>query len=60
MDFDPIERYDEMNSDEILRTQERKLREFIRYQLYPFSPFYYQLFNDNGIKPEGPGLSSSV
>ncbi len=49
MDFDPIERYDEMNSDEILRTQERKLRDYLRYQLYPFSPFYRKLFDDKGV-----------
>ncbi len=40
-----------MSSQEVSRTQERKLREFIRYQLYPFSPFYRKLFDDSSIDP---------
>ncbi|MGA1848453.1 MAG: hypothetical protein ACMUHB_03845, partial [Thermoplasmatota archaeon] len=51
MDFDRIERYRMMSSDEVLRTQEKKLRDFVRYQLYPFSPFYRKVFDDNGIDP---------
>ncbi|MGA1872062.1 MAG: phenylacetate--CoA ligase family protein [Thermoplasmatota archaeon] len=51
MDFDPIERYTEMNGNEILRVQERKLRDYIRYQLYPFSPYYRRLFDERGIDP---------
>lgn len=52
MDFDPIERYYDMSSEEVARIQEKKLREFIRYQLYPFSPYYHNLFQNNGIDPE--------
>jgi len=51
LDFDPIERYSEMNGSEILRNQERKLRDYIRYQLYPFSKFYHKFFDENGIDP---------
>ncbi|MGA1819966.1 MAG: phenylacetate--CoA ligase family protein [Thermoplasmatota archaeon] len=51
LDFDPIERYSEMNGSEILRNQERKLRDYIRYQLYPFSSFYRKLFDQHGIDP---------
>lgn len=51
MDFDPIERYKEMSGSEILRVQERKLRDYIRYQLYPFSPYYHGLFDEKGIDP---------
>ncbi len=51
MDFDPVERYYDLSSEEIARIQEKKLREFIRYQLYPFSPHYRKLFDDNNIDP---------
>ncbi|MBN1389571.1 MAG: AMP-binding protein [Candidatus Thermoplasmatota archaeon] len=51
MDFDPIERYREMTGSEIQRVQERKLRDYIRYQLYPFSPYYNRLFDEKGIDP---------
>lgn len=51
MDFDRIERYRMMSSDEVQRTQEKKLRDFVRYQLYPFSPHYGKLFDENGIDP---------
>ncbi|MEA3559731.1 MAG: AMP-binding protein [Candidatus Thermoplasmatota archaeon] len=51
LDFDPLERYYNMSSEEITRTQERKLREFLKIQLYPFSPYYRKLFDDNGIDP---------
>ncbi|MGA1794102.1 MAG: phenylacetate--CoA ligase family protein, partial [Thermoplasmatota archaeon] len=51
LDFDPIERYYEMNGSEILRNQERKLRDYIRYQLYPFSSHYRKLFDQHGIDP---------
>ncbi len=51
MDFDPIERYYDMSSEAVARVQEKKLRDFIRYQLYPFSPYYRKLFDDNKIDP---------
>ena len=51
MDFDPIERYYDMSSEAVSRVQEKKLRDFIRYQLYPFSPYYRKLFDDNKIDP---------
>ncbi|OYT43790.1 hypothetical protein B6U90_06565 [Thermoplasmatales archaeon ex4484_6] len=51
MDFDPVERYLEMSSEEIYGLQNRKLRDFIRFQLYPFSPHYRKLFDSNGIDP---------
>lgn len=40
-----------MSSEEITRIQEKKLRDFIRYQLYPFSPFYRKHFDHNDIDP---------
>ena len=52
MEFDPIERYYDMSSEEIARIQEKKLREFMRFQLYPFSPYYHDLFQKHGIDPE--------
>lgn len=51
MDFDPVERYYDLSSEEVARIQEKKLREFIKYQLYPFSPYYKKFFDDNGIDP---------
>ena len=52
MDFDPVERYYHMSAQEIRRIQEEKLRDFMRYQVYPFSPYYRKLFDDNGIDPD--------
>ncbi len=51
MDFDPVERYYDLSSEEIARIQEKKLREMVRYQLYPFSPYYKRLFDEKGIDP---------
>jgi len=51
MDFDPVERYYDMSSEEITKVQEKKMREFIRNQLYPFSPHYQKMFDDNNIDP---------
>ena len=36
---------------DIRRMQEKKLRNYIRHQLYPFSPFYRKLFDERGIDP---------
>ena len=33
------------------RLQEKKLRRFVRYQLYPFSPHYRRVFDEAGIDP---------
>jgi phenylacetate-coenzyme A ligase PaaK-like adenylate-forming protein len=41
-----------MSSEEITKVQEKKMREFIRFQLYPFSPYYQKLFDENGIDPK--------
>lgn len=35
-----------------LSAQNRRLNRFINEQLYPFSPYYRQLFNKNRIKPD--------
>ena len=37
---------------ELKLLQEEKLRRFITGQLYPFSPHYRRLFDENGIKPD--------
>ncbi|MDO8525905.1 MAG: AMP-binding protein [Candidatus Omnitrophota bacterium] len=37
---------------ELKRLQNEKLRYFIRYCLYPFSPYYRRLFDKNKIKPD--------
>ncbi len=37
---------------ELRQIQNRKLRNFISYQLYPFSPYYRRLFDRHKIKPE--------
>jgi len=51
MRIDTISRYHDMTGDEILRNQEKKLKEHLRYRIYPFSPYYRKLFDDNGIDP---------
>ncbi|MCD6383791.1 MAG: AMP-binding protein, partial [Thermoplasmata archaeon] len=40
-----------MSPKEIRRMQEKKLRNFIRYQLYPYSPYYRRLFDEKKIDP---------
>lgn len=40
-----------LSAKEIRKLQNAKLRHFIQHQVYPFSPFYRDLFNQNGIKP---------
>ena len=35
--------------DELRFLQNRKLRTFLRQQIYPFSPYYRKLFDDNAI-----------
>lgn len=37
---------------ELRRLQDKKLRDFIIRQLYPFSPYYRRLFDRNKIKPD--------
>lgn len=37
---------------ELREIQNRKLREFITFQVYPFSPYYRSLFNEHKIKPK--------
>jgi phenylacetate-coenzyme A ligase PaaK-like adenylate-forming protein len=49
--FDRIENYLDLSSEQIIRLQEKKLKEFMRYQLYPFSPFYKKLFDHSKIDP---------
>jgi phenylacetate-CoA ligase len=35
--------------DELRDMQNHKLREFLRHQVYPFSPYYKKMFDDNSI-----------
>src|SRR3989338_4190386 len=37
---------------ELREIQNRKLRDFISCQIYPFSPHYRKIFNQHKIKPE--------
>src|SRR3989338_3109769 len=37
---------------ELKRLQNRKLHYFINRQLYPFSPYYRRLFDENKIRPD--------
>lgn len=38
--------------EELRSLQNRRLRDFLCHQVYPFSPYYRQLFDDNGISVE--------
>ncbi|PIU65161.1 MAG: phenylacetate--CoA ligase [Armatimonadetes bacterium CG07_land_8_20_14_0_80_40_9] len=44
--------WDKMSRQEIKKMQDKKLRDFIRYQVYPYSPYYHRLFDEKKIKPE--------
>lgn len=44
--------WDRMSFDEQREYRNRKLSYYIRTQLYPYSPFYRKLFDDNRVKPE--------
>lgn len=39
------------SSKKLKSLQDRKLRYFITHNLYPFSPYYHELFDKNKIKP---------
>lgn len=41
-----------MSLEEIKQMQNKKLREFIRYKVYPYSPFYRKLFDKHKISPD--------
>lgn len=43
--------WDRMSFDEQGEYRDRKLSWFVRTQLYPYSPFYRKMFDDNGVKP---------
>jgi phenylacetate-coenzyme A ligase PaaK-like adenylate-forming protein len=44
--------WDRMSFDEQQEYRDRKLAYFVRNQLYPYSPYYRRLFDDNNITPE--------
>ena len=41
-----------MPRDEQRAAQNALLQRYVRQYLYPFSPYYRRLFDDNGVKPE--------
>ena len=45
-------RWDAMDPDEQKRLQVERLRDFLRYQVVPFSPYYRELFREHGISPD--------
>lgn len=44
--------WDRMTFDEQKVYRDRKLSYFVRTQLYPYSPFYRKMFDENSVKPE--------
>ncbi|MBU1671874.1 MAG: AMP-binding protein [Actinobacteria bacterium] len=44
--------WDRMSFDEQREYRDRKLSYFVNNQLYPYSPYYRRLFDDNKIRPE--------
>ncbi len=50
--MDPWKRWRGVSPREIRRRQDRMLARFVREELYPFSPFYRDLFDRRGIRPE--------
>ncbi len=42
-------KWDSMSKKEAKKLQDRKLRAFIRYQVYPYSPYYKRLFKELGL-----------
>lgn len=49
--FNPWEKIASLSRTEIRNLQNRKLHQFINEQLYPFSPHYKNLFDQNKIDP---------
>lgn len=43
--------WDRMSFEEQREYRDRKLAHFVRTQLYPYSPFYRKLFDDNKVDP---------
>jgi phenylacetate-coenzyme A ligase PaaK-like adenylate-forming protein len=44
-------KWDSMTRKQMEQMQNKKLREFIRHQVYPYSPYYRRIFDQNGIEP---------
>ncbi len=49
--IDPWGRIARMSFGEIRELQNKKIKEFVNRQLYPFSPYYRNLFDANHIRP---------
>ncbi len=52
MILDPWANVARLNPTETRALQNQKLQEFITQQLYPFSPHYRRIFDQQGIKPD--------
>ncbi|HLF19126.1 MAG TPA: AMP-binding protein [Candidatus Omnitrophota bacterium] len=50
--MDPWRHLKNLNKSQITELQNKKLRDFIRHYVYPFSPHYRKIFDDNKIDPE--------
>ncbi|MFM1652583.1 phenylacetate--CoA ligase family protein [Brevibacillus sp. B_LB10_24] len=44
--------WDRLSAEEIRELQNRKLRDFVRDQLYPHSPYYREMFDRLGLAPD--------
>ncbi|MCA9403673.1 MAG: AMP-binding protein [Candidatus Omnitrophica bacterium] len=49
--MNPWQRLAGLSRDDIKQLQDRKLHQFINEYIYPFSPYYRKLFDDNKIDP---------
>jgi phenylacetate-coenzyme A ligase PaaK-like adenylate-forming protein len=50
--MDPWGPIAKLSKSETIALQNRKLSQFLQNYLYPFSPYYQNLFNQHGIKPQ--------
>lgn len=51
MDPDPWSKIAKLSKSDINMMQDAKLRDFIQHQVYPYSPHYRKVFDDNNISP---------
>ncbi|MHB1652957.1 MAG: phenylacetate--CoA ligase family protein [Desulfitobacteriaceae bacterium] len=50
--FYPVKNWDRLTQEQIREIQNQKLRYMIKYQVYPYSPYYRRLFDEHGINPD--------
>ena len=50
--MNPWKNFKSYSRQDIIDLQNRKLAKFVNEQLYPFSPYYREMFDQNGVSPQ--------